>query len=106
MFKLWKKIEDDASFCANCGKSLKGDNNQNYQVVTSPGTGTATASMVLGIIAVIIAIITLFIALGFAAYVDYDWYGVGLHNDYHSELIITAVLVISYLLFYLLLAFV
>ena len=96
-----EKVQDGASFCANCGNALKGEkqnltnNSSNVTIQSVPGSGTAIASMVLGIIAIIAGVITFFIAMGMSTYMDLSH---SVHeiisNTYHSELMITAISVI------------
>ena len=93
-----EKVQDGASFCANCGNSLKSEkqnlvnNSNNVAIQSVPGSGTAIASMVLGIIAIIAGVITFFIAMGMSTYMVFSF--MPHSNTYHSELVITAVSVI------------
>ncbi len=96
-----EKVLEGASFCANCGNALskEGSSNNlanNTVVVQSlPGSGVATASMVLGILAIIAGVITFVIAMGMSTYIDYSH---SVHeiisNAYHSELVVAAITVI------------
>ncbi len=97
-----EKVQEGAAFCAHCGNSLKKESNVNstnnapVMVPSVPGHGTATASMVLGILAIIAGVITFFIAVGFSAYMDHshaDLFGY-FSNTYDSEIMITAISVI------------
>ena len=91
--KCGEKTQEGAAFCANCGNVLKEKDEvvavNNPVVPTKPqGSGMATASMVLGILGIISSIITLFIALGYSAYMsyEYDFYD----SLYYSSTIDTA----------------
>ena len=95
-----EKVQEGASFCSNCGNRLKKDDistNNTSQPVTMqsiPGSGTAIASMILGILAIIAGVITFFIAVGLSSYIDRaDWYG-HFYDSYDSEIMVTAISVI------------
>ena len=99
-----EKIAEGASFCAKCGNAVKKEeaNNSvntvtastNTVVMKPAGSGAATASMVLGILAIVAGVITLFIAVGFSAYNTYSDFYSYVSSSYESELMFTAIGVI------------
>ena len=94
------KVEENARFCANCGNALNGKeesitNNNSVVVQSVPGSGAATASMVLGILAIIAGIIAFFIAVSISTYVNVSHL---VHEyisyTYNDELMVMAIMVI------------
>ena len=99
-----EKIAEGASFCAKCGNAVKKEeaNNSvntvtastNTVVMKPAGSGAATASMVLGILAIVAGVITLFIAVGFSAYNTYSDFYSYVSSSYQTELVFAAIGVI------------
>ena len=94
------KVEENARFCANCGYALNGKeesvtNNNSVVVQSVPGSGTATASMVLGILAIISGIITFFIAVSISTYMTVNHLAHEyISYTYNDELMVMAIMVI------------
>lgn len=95
-----EKVQEDAAFCAKCGYALKKqevmESTASNVTVKKEGSGTATASMVLGILGVIFGIISLIIALGYSAYESYtymDLYG-SLSREYQSAKMVAAIMIV------------
>ena len=73
------KVEENSAFCVNCGAPLKAkqeevmtrDETSSVATQTMPvKSGAATASMVLGIIAIIVGLITFLISVSVTAYMS------------------------------------
>lgn len=95
-----EKAQEDALFCAKCGYALKSgevmERSTNIATVKKEGSGTAIASMVLGILGVIFGIISLLIALAYSTYESYtymDLYG-SLSREYQSAKTLAAIMIV------------
>ena len=89
-----EKILDGASFCSKCGNQVgKKEASTTVNMVVKPeGSGAATASMVLGILAIIAGVITFMIAAGMSTYTGFvndNLYGV-----YDSEVTFMAIAIV------------
>ena len=72
------EIDEKAVICVKCGVPVNGSNIQqsyNQPISSEPrqGHGAATASLVLGILGLIAAVITLIISIGLAVYYADSW---------------------------------
>ena len=82
------EVDPNAVVCVKCGVALKKTDTTSNQPAKS---GAATASMVLGIIAIVFAVITFFIAGGISVAKEKSL-GLSLYaNTYQSEMIATAI---------------
>lgn len=96
-----EKVQEGAFFCAKCGNVIHKEKIVNNTVASSnavamrpAGSGAATASMVLGILAIVAGVITLFVAVGFSAYNTYSDFYSYVSNSYQTELVFAAIGVI------------
>lgn len=96
-----EKLEENAVACAKCGTAVKEKEKSVPATQTpekKPGGGLATASMVLGIIGIIFGVISLIIALAFAAYMSeqtgYRLYRAFVRDTYQAEKMVASIMIV------------
>ena len=71
-----EELEQDAEFCTKCGTavskqdSVQQDSIQEVSEENSKKSGLGTASMILGIIAIVVGVITFFLAVAMVIYAN------------------------------------
>ena len=94
------QIDEKAVICVKCGVPVAsaGTIQQQTNVPSgNSGHGASTASLVLGILGVISAVITLLIAIGIVSYNSSSYYGVysSYSSEYDLEKLITALFLVA-----------